>query len=210
MKIAGLILAAGESTRFGGRKQLAKIDGKPMLGHAIDQLSPIFGDDLFVVLGAFRDEITSIIGDQAKIIANDNWQFGMGSSIACGIAGICANGTYDGVMIALGDQVGLQGRDYKKLISAFNGSHIIASRYNEMNGVPAAFPATCFPELAMLGSHRGAQQLLNSGSHDISAIAMPNAALDIDTRDDLKQLIGLDLGPGPIWADPPLFLGQSE
>jgi molybdenum cofactor cytidylyltransferase len=186
MKIAGLILAAGESTRFGGRKQLADIDGKPMLEHAIDQLRPIFNDDLYVVLGAFRDEILSVIGNRAKTIANDNWQSGMGSSIAAGIAGICAAGKYDGVLIALGDQVGLTGSDYQKLLNAFDGSHIIASRYKEMNGVPALFPAAYFPELSMMGGARGAQQVLNNSSYNISAIAIPNAEFDIDTPEDLE------------------------
>lgn len=196
MKIAGLILAAGESTRFGGRKQLADIDGKPMLEHAIDQLRPIFNDDLYVVLGAFRDEILSMIGNRAKTIANDNWQSGMGSSITAGITGICAAGTYDGVLIALADQVGLTRNDYQKLLNAFDGSHIIASRYKEMNGVPALFPAAYFPELAMMTGGRGAQQVLNSGNHDISAIAMPNAAFDIDTQDDLKLFANRLFEPG--------------
>jgi len=186
MKIAGLILAAGESTRFGGRKQLADIDGKSMLEHAIDQLRPIFNDDLYVVLGAFRDEILAVIGNRAKTIANDNWQSGMGSSIAAGIAGICAAGNYDGVLIALVDQVGLTRSDYQKLLNAFDGSHVIASRYKEMNGVPALFPSAYFPELSRMDGTRGAQQVLNNTSHDISAIAMPNAAFDIDTQDDLK------------------------
>ncbi|UKV15147.1 nucleotidyltransferase family protein [Thalassospiraceae bacterium SW-3-3] len=177
MKIAGLILAAGGSTRFGGRKQLADIDGKPMLEHAIDQLRPIFNDDLYVVLGAFRNEILSVIGNRAKNIANDNWQSGMGSSITAGIAGICAAGTYDGVLIALADQVGLTRNDYQKLLNAFDGSHIIASRYKEMNGVPALFPAAYFPGLAMMTGGRGAQQVLNSGNHDINAIAMPKCGV---------------------------------
>ncbi len=196
MKIAGLILAAGESTRFGGRKQLADINGKPMLEHAIDQLRPILNDDLYVVLGAFRDEILSVIGNRAKTIANDNWQSGMGSSIAAGIAGICAAGTYDGVLIALADQVGLTRNDYQKLLNAFDGSHVIASRYKEMNGVPALFPAAYFPELSKLDGARGAQQVLNSSSHDISAIAMPNAAFDIDTQDDLKLFANRLFEPG--------------
>lgn len=196
MKIAGLILAAGESTRFGGRKQLADIDGKPMLEHPIDQLRPIFNDDLYVVLGAFRDEILSVIGNRAKTITNDNWQFGMGSSIAAGIAGICAEGTYDGVLISLSDQIGLTGNDYQKLLHAFDGSHVIASRYKEMNGVPALFPAAYFQELSKLDGARGAQQVLNSSSHDISAIAMPNAAFDIDTQDDLKLFANRLFEPG--------------
>src|SRR5690606_26951692 len=93
---------------------------------------------------------------------------------------------YDGVLITLGDQAGLTGSDYQKLLNAFDGSHIIASRYKDLNGVPALFPATYFPELAMMSGPRGAQQMLNNSSYNISAIAMPNAEFDIDTPVDLQ------------------------
>ena len=84
-KCAGLILAAGESTRFGGRKQLADIHGVPMIRHTIDALASLRGLDRFVVLGAFADEIRPVIGTDCHIVDNPDWASGMGSSIAAGI-----------------------------------------------------------------------------------------------------------------------------
>ena len=49
-----LILAAGEGRRFGGPKQLAELDGKPLLQHVLETAAPW---DPLVVLGAHADEI---------------------------------------------------------------------------------------------------------------------------------------------------------
>ena len=38
--ITGVVLAAGEGRRFGGTKQLATVDGKPLAQHAVDALDP--------------------------------------------------------------------------------------------------------------------------------------------------------------------------
>ncbi|MFT7437581.1 MAG: molybdenum cofactor cytidylyltransferase, partial [Polaribacter sp.] len=51
MKTAVLILAAGAASRFGSLKQLALIDGKPMLQHCIDTANSLFPDAVYTVLG---------------------------------------------------------------------------------------------------------------------------------------------------------------
>ena len=53
-KMACLVLAAGEGTRFGYKKPLVNIDGQPMDNKVLMELKPIFFDDLFVVVGAFK------------------------------------------------------------------------------------------------------------------------------------------------------------
>ena len=183
--LAVLLLAAGESARFGGRKQLADINGTPMICHTIEALSTIAGADLFVVLGAFQDDIAPVINAPAHIITNDNWASGMGSSIAAGMAKIQHHGSYDGVLIALCDQVRLGPADYDKLIAAFDGQTIVATRHDDGFGVPAIFPAHIFKSLAVLNGQAGARKVLNGAHHEVIGVELPNAADDIDTQDDL-------------------------
>jgi len=187
-RLAALILAAGESARFGGRKQLALIDSKPMIRHAIDTLNTTKTIETFVVLGAFADEIAPAIGPDAHIIRNENWATGMGSSIACAMSAIADNGRYDGVLIALCDQVKLTVGDYTKLIAGFDQQHILATRHKNGLGVPAIFPSHMFKTLQTLSGASGAREMLNGSNHDVIGIDLPNAALDIDTLDDLKTL----------------------
>ncbi len=69
-KIACLVLAAGSGKRFGGKKQLALIDGQPMLIKVIKELRSIFKDDIVVVLGAYRSEIFPLVTKLAKSVEN--------------------------------------------------------------------------------------------------------------------------------------------
>ncbi|PKR48030.1 hypothetical protein COO20_25090 [Thalassospira marina] len=189
MKLAGIILAAGESARFGGRKQLALIDGKPMICHAIDQLLPVLGDNhLHVVLGAFAGEIAPHLPTSQSYVVNEDWQAGMGSSIAAGINAICRAGDYDGVLIALADQAKLQTLHYQKLCAAFDGQHIIASHYGNKNGVPAIFPKSLFNDLAVLAGQEGAKSILQKHAASLLSVPMDDASFDIDYRSDLDRL----------------------
>ena len=61
MRVACLLLAAGGSTRFGGCKLIAPIDGKPLVRYSLEALNPVFGDDLYVVLGGYRDLIQPLV-----------------------------------------------------------------------------------------------------------------------------------------------------
>jgi molybdenum cofactor cytidylyltransferase len=187
-KIATLLLAAGESARFGGRKQLASIHGSPMILHALDALGATPPTDTFVVLGAFGDEIALLIKDRATLIVNDDWATGMGSSIACGIREISASGSYDGVLIALCDQINLTREDYAKLTAAFTGKGTVATRHADGYGVPAIFPASAFGDLERLSGPVGARKIINAQQSAITGIDLPNALLDIDTQGDLKQV----------------------
>ena len=51
----GILLAAGEGRRFGGPKQLARVDGRPLIEHALEALHDL--DRRIVVLGARADEV---------------------------------------------------------------------------------------------------------------------------------------------------------
>ncbi|MFV1852599.1 MAG: nucleotidyltransferase family protein [Thalassospira sp.] len=188
-KLATLLLAAGESARFGGRKQLADINGKPMIHHALDALSHLPLPDIFVVLGAYGDQIAPVLGKEITIITNDNWATGMGSSIARGMKAVMTNGGYDGVLIALCDQINLTDEDYNQLIAAFDGTQIVATRHADGLGVPAIFPKASFDDLLSLSGQIGARKIINSHKGNLVAIDLPNAALDIDTRDDLAKVI---------------------
>lgn len=187
-KLATLLLAAGESARFGGRKQLADINGKPMIEHALDALSGMPKSDTFVVLGAYGDEIAPRLKSGVTIISNEHWATGMGSSIACGMTKIATNGGYDGVLIALCDQVNLTSEDYTRLITAFDGKQIVATRHQDGLGVPAIFPKSVFDDLQSLAGPIGARKIIDRHADKVMAVSIVNAALDIDTQDDLKQV----------------------
>ncbi len=97
---AGLLLAAGEGRRFGGPKQLARVDGRPLIEHALRALGGL--DRIVVVLGARAEEIRAgaDLGG-AEVVVCPDWAEGMGASLRAGLAALHDAGE---VVILLADQ----------------------------------------------------------------------------------------------------------
>jgi molybdenum cofactor cytidylyltransferase len=105
--IAAVILAAGMSTRMGGKlKQLLPFgaDEKPLIEVVVSRVVAQV-DRVIVVLGHRADEISPLIGDYGvELVVNERYQQGMITSVQCGIR---AAGEARGYLICLGDQPGL-------------------------------------------------------------------------------------------------------
>ena len=185
MRIAGLLLAAGAGRRFGGCKQLALIDDKPLVRCTLEALASVFAEQPYIVLGAYRENIRPIVEDIAQVIDHSNWQQGLGSSIACGVTAIEARERYDGILISLADQLRLTAGDFDQLIERFEGDRIVAANYANSHGVPAIFPATMFEQLKQLDAERGAKSMLVEMQQEIVSLHMPTVEIDIDTVADV-------------------------
>lgn len=184
-----IILAAGASTRLGQPKQLVKLGGRPALHIVIANAVAVAGADVTVVLGAHARELTYLLSrTSASWAINREWEEGMASSIRTGLARLPP--ACQAVLILLGDQVGVTPDDLRRLIDAWkaNESCIAASVYDRHVGVPAIFPSFCFSELAELRGDHGARPVLERHRDRVTRIAMPNAAIDLDTPEQLAHL----------------------
>ncbi len=188
LKIAAMILAAGQASRFGSCKQLAQCQNQPIIQSVINAAAPLAGD-IHIITGHWHPALSqaqtngTIHGGQLHY--NPDWKDGMGRSIAYGVTQLAAE--YDGIMILLSDQVALRSDHIQTLLDAFTGDNIVCSRYQHRRGAPALFPASCFPQLQQLAGDRGAQKLLNSSTLPITERALPEAAIDIDTPEALAD-----------------------
>jgi CTP:molybdopterin cytidylyltransferase MocA len=182
-----LILAAGASTRLGQPKQLARIGGRAALQTTIGATQAAV-EQVTVVLGAQAAQITRLLQHSVvNAIVNRQWEEGLASSIRCGIASLGPG--CDAVLVVLGDQIALTANDLKRLIDAWQGQEsITAAVYKSQPGVPAIFPRWCFSELMQLRGDTGAKLLLRRHAHRLIQVPMPNAAVDLDTPEDLKAL----------------------
>jgi molybdenum cofactor cytidylyltransferase len=190
MRIACLLLAAGAGSRFGNSmqsKQLAMINGKPMVRHTLETLSHVIDEKIFIVLGAYANDIQPIVEDLAQVIEHKDWQNGLGSSIAFSVKHIVAQGEYDGILVALADQLQLTENDFNKLIDHFDGNNTVAAHYGDSFGVPAIFPSAKFKGLKKFEGDNGAKPMLKKMYPDVVAISLPAASIDIDTIADLDR-----------------------
>jgi molybdenum cofactor cytidylyltransferase len=184
-----LVLAAGASVRLGQPKQLVRVGGRPALHSVVSQATAIAGHAVTVVLGAHAADLTRLLQHSGvSLIVNRNWEEGMASSIRFGVAALPP--ACDAVLIQLGDQVAVTADDLRRLVSAWRGedSVIAAASYRGTVGVPAIFPRWCFSELMQLRGDHGAKAIIERYRDRLAHVAMPNAALDLDTAEDLKRI----------------------
>jgi CTP:molybdopterin cytidylyltransferase MocA len=188
--IAAVILAAGGSARFGFPKQLLTHQGENLVRRAakaaIDaKLSPVI-----VVLGAYASTIVQQLAglDSLIIVENAKWMEGQSTSLNLGIeAATSANA--DAALVMLADQPLTDSDCLEKLISIFDQEHrLVAAHYSETIGAPAIFGSEFFSELKQLSGDHGAGKWLRERRDEVTTVDLAEAAMDIDTPDDLKHL----------------------
>lgn len=197
MNIAIVILAAGASRRMGTSKQLLAWGKKSLLGHAISEALQCSPSDVFVVLGANADVIAASIEDYpVKIIRNTAWKKGLSSSIGCAISRIQVQ-KFDAVLLMLADQPEVDADVLKSLISAYKKSKlsIVATAYENKNGVPAIFNDQYFSKLRALVGDRGAAAVIKNNPNDVLVIRPQKSISDIDTQETYKKLFQLNFRP---------------
>lgn len=190
-KIGIIILAAGASRRLGTPKQLLEFENQTLL-ERIAKTALKTGLETVVVLGANAGKIKKTIENMpVRVVLNQDWQCGMSSSIIKGLkTSLTANPDLSGVILLLCDQPFITEQTLLRLVEtqANTGKRIIASRYQESNGVPALFMSEFFGELLELDNETGAKTLIGKHSADRALIDAPEAAFDVDTAEDFENL----------------------
>ena len=181
MKIAGVVLAAGASTRLGEAKQLIELSGERLLERAV-RVAHVAGlEPVVVVLGYRAGEIRSGCGlPGAQVVINEAWEEGMGSSVRAGVSAI--SGNPDGLVLMTCDQPAVDADHLRRLVEAGAGGLTVGSSYAGKVGVPAFFPAIRFAELMELRGDEGARRLLRAAL----SIELPGGELDVDTVETLQ------------------------
>ena len=192
-KIGLIILAAGAATRMGRPKQLLSYQGRSLILHAVEVALASMSQPIIVVLGAYVEQIKpELMSKAVQVVENSQWQEGMSSSIRAGISMLLkTNSKLDAVIISLADQPLVSPQIFNQLIQSYQETQkvIIASKYNETTGVPALFSNALFPELMQLEGDKGAKALIQKYIDTGLILLIPEAAIDIDTPDDYKQLL---------------------
>ncbi len=193
-----VVLAAGASRRFGSPKQLAQVDGQPLLQGTVARAVAVGGHAVTVILGANAAGLTGLLrSSPATILINRQWEEGLGSSLRAAVNSL--PGSCDGVLIALADQVAVTRQDLQGLVGIWRRQTeaIVAATYGGVVGVPAIFPRWSFPQLADLRGDQGARLVLRQLADRVTRVPMPNAGIDIDTPEDLLALQAAREGSAP-------------
>jgi molybdenum cofactor cytidylyltransferase len=193
-RFAAVLLAAGPSSRLGQAKQLVRVDGESLVRRATRLILNMNPVSLTVVTGCADTAVKQELSDlPVELVRNDDWEQGMGSSIACGCQNFSADA--DGLLITLCDQWRLEELDLDRLISIWLSdiSRItVASWYEDKTriyGPPALFPRYYIREFISLQGSEGAKAIIDQNLANVQFVEMENAAYDLDRPEDLGQLL---------------------
>jgi CTP:molybdopterin cytidylyltransferase MocA len=182
--IAGLILAAGEGTRFGPEpKLLAELEGRPLLEYAVRaQCSVPELERVVVVLGAHANRLLARVDfGRAEPVVCDAWREGQAASLRRGIEELR---DAERVIVTLGDEPLIRGETVARFVSAAPGTQAF---YDGRPGHPVVLGPDHLRALLSLTGDRGARELLVGGPR-IELGGAGESGRDVDTTEDLERM----------------------
>ena len=185
-----LILAAGQSQRYGRTKLLELVNGRPMLQHALAVAQEVCPGRVCLVTGHESEDITKASANLAnQVVLNDEYASGIGSSIAKGVSHLMEDAA--AVIIMLADQPLVTAAHIGQIIEKWGSDPdaIVATRFSGLDGPPVLFGQKYFGQLSELTGDAGAKHVLRAHPNAVRTVGFEPAAIDIDTPSDLEALL---------------------
>jgi molybdenum cofactor cytidylyltransferase len=185
--IGGVVLAAGEGSRFGGPKQLAELGGRPLLEHVLEAAAAVPAlDRVVLVLGARADEIVARVDSHgAQAVVCEGWSEGQAASLRTGLAAL---DDLDAALILLGDQPGVTAAAIEAVLAHFDGTHAVRAVYDGSPGHPVILTRELMRRAMELEGDLGARELLEDARVRKVEVAHLCRPRDVDTPEDLEAL----------------------
>lgn len=174
-RIAAIVLAAGEASRFGAPKQ------QILLPRVLERLAAAPVDEIVVVEGAYEVELPSdkvSLGIPTRAVCCHDWELGPGASLRCGLAAL--EDDAEAAVVVLADGPNLSPTAVERVLEAWRGAGgLVAASYDGDRGHPL-----------VLGRHDWSD-VPDEGLRDRPARLVPcddlGAPGDVDTPEDLAD-----------------------
>ena len=192
MKINGLIVAAGLSSRMNDFKPLMKIDGKPLILNTINSLRQSNIEDITVVVGHRKDDLKDLLkNENVNIVFNENYKTtSMYDSFKLGLKEIYNN--CDALVFLPGD-VGFTSKYTVDLLMkeiSKNEKKIIYPTYENEIGHPPIISSKCFEYLLNYDGNEGLKGGMKHFYQESMKISTPDKFIlfDMDYKEDFNKV----------------------
>jgi molybdenum cofactor cytidylyltransferase len=184
--IAGILLAAGLSTRFGRQKLLQPYRGELLVRKTARCFLDAGLQPVVAVVSNSPAFVDALAGLPVTMVENPSPEDGVSSSIAIGLRALPE--TSSAALIGVADQPYLTVEAVEELLDAFVPGRIVVPRFGDHRGNPPVFDRRFFPDLMQLRGDRGGQVVVN---------AHPEAVVEVS----LAEGIGDDVDRPEDWPD---------
>lgn len=193
-KTAGIILAAGQSTRYGEPKQLLDWKGKPFVRHIAETALQAGLWPVIVVTGFYSAEIESCLSNlPIQLVHNPEYEQGQSASIKAGIASLPKQ--IGSAIFLLADQPQIPVAVIRALMEthAKSLSPILAPLVlEERRANPVLFDQVTFPDLQTLTGDVGGRAIFSNHRVEFLPWHDDILLLDVDKPEDYQRLMEIE------------------
>jgi len=191
-RVAGVVMAAGRSSRMGANKLLMDDSGKPIIARVVEQALAAELAEIIVVCGHQEAEMrAALAGHGVRFVPCPDYAEGMSASLRCGLKALTAD--IDAALVLLGDMPRIGSGLLRRMIAAFNpteGRAIIVPSFQGKRGNPVLWDRRFFAEMTTLAGDVGARHLIGEHAELVIEIEAEDAGilLDVDTPEAYRTL----------------------
>ncbi len=191
--IAGLILAAGESSRMGRDKALLIYHGRTFLDTLIQNLRGAGIENVAVVLGHHAEEIQRAVNlANVRVAVNHDYRRGQTSSLQTGLAAL-EEPSLEAVILCLVDHPAISVEVIRKLRDQFQATRppVVIPTCQGQRGHPVVISRALFPEFLALSLGEGANTVIRKYCDATQFVEIDDLGilLDVDDPEGYERLV---------------------
>lgn len=187
--VAGVVLAAGASTRMGQNKLLLALEGETVLRRAARRAITAGLDPVIVVLGYEAERAArELSGLRCRALVNPDYARGLNSSLRAGIAALPASAA--AAVVVLADMPFVTSDMLALLVERYHhsGAPLVISDYGGVTAPPMVYHRSLFRELDAMEGDGCGKRVVRSHRSEAAVVSWPAEALgDLDVPDDYER-----------------------
>lgn len=188
-RVAGVVLAAGASSRMGRNKQLLHVAGEALVRHTVRHVVRAGFDVVLVVLGRDAPDVRATLGDfPVEFALNEQYREGIGTSFKVGVDALPRD--VEAASFALADMPLVTANMHRAVLDAYRASRppLVLARFGEVRAPPHLFRRDLFARFSGRGDH-GPKDLVKEFGGEAVWLEFPEVALaDVDTQEDVGRM----------------------
>ena len=189
LKVAGMVLAAGRSTRMSENKLVLRLGGESLIRRAVQAALEGGLDPVLVVVGHEAERVHAELADLSFVaVPNPRHALGVNTSLDAAVASVPPDA--DGAMVILADMPLVTGPMIRALVERARETRaaIVSARYGAVSAPPVLYARALFAELSGgVGEGRG-REVVRRHAGEVEHVDLPESALsDVDQAGDLER-----------------------